>query len=325
MSETDCCTIADCHCDTLWMFERDEYRFELHNSSGHLDLPRLRFGKVALQFFAVCTAGPKNGGSYLHQALHYLTLYERGLRKNFDHLQPLLKRHDLQQAGENGKIACLLALEGAEPLCDDLDLLPLFYRLGVRCISLTWNNRNCFADGCGEELTGGGLTRLGRKLVTRMGEYGIILDLAHISKAGFRDAIELVERPPLVSHANAARLCEHPRNLSDEQLKLVAERGGVIGICFYPLFITGGETARLDQLIDHFVHVASTVGINHVGIGSDFDGIPKSTDQLEDASCYPVLIEGLLKRGFNTREVALIAGENVKRLVEKNLTGNRES
>ncbi|MEW5785332.1 MAG: dipeptidase [Bacillota bacterium] len=325
MSETVCCSIVDCHCDTLWLFGRDEYRFDLLNQTGHVDLPRLRLGQVVLQFFAVCTAAQKNGDSHLQQALHCLTLYERGLRNNFDHLQPLEKRQDLKEAAEKGKIACLLALEGAEPLCGSVDLLPLFYRLGVRCISLTWNNRNCFADGCGEEISGGGLTRLGRNLVPRLGRYGILLDLAHLSQAGFRDAIELAERPPLVSHANAARLCEHPRNLSDEQLKLVAERGGVIGISFYPLFITGRETARLDQLIDHFVHIASTAGINHVGIGSDFDGIPKSTDQLADASCYPVLIEGLLKRGFNKREVALIAGENVKRLLEQNLAGNQES
>ena len=208
------------------------------------------------------------------------------------------KSRDLDEAEANGKVACLLALGGAEPLCGNLDLLPLFFRLGVRCISLTWNGRNCFADGCAEEITGGGLTRSGRLLLSRMEELGIILDLSHLSRAGFLDALALTTRPPLVSHANCHRLCEHPRNLTDKQLKLLAEKGGVVGINFYPQFITGTDTASLDQLIDHFVHAASVAGVEHVGIGSDFDGISNSVEQLDNAACYPALLAGLHRRRF---------------------------
>jgi|LSQX01.3.fsa_nt_gb membrane dipeptidase len=311
--------IVDCHCDTLWLFDRKEYHFNRKNRIGHIDLPRLQSGGVAVQFFAVCTAPIKDRGTPLEAALHYLILFDEMLARTGTAVLRVEKMQDLDEAEANGKVACLLALEGAEPLCGNLELLSLFYRLGVRCISLTWNERNCFADGCAEEISGGGLTRSGRLLISRMEALGIVLDLAHLSRAGFRDALELATRPPLVSHANCFRLCEHPRNLTDEQLKQLAERGGVMGLTFYPPFITGTKTASLDQLLDHFVHAASVAGVEHVGIGSDFDGISESVEELDHAACYPALLAGLRHRGFSFREIKQIAGENVKRLLKQNL------
>lgn len=192
----------------------------------------------------------------------------------------------------------------------------------MRALSLTWNHRNHFADGVGEESAAGGLTRAGRKLVQELSRKGIILDLAHLAGRCFFEALELTERPPLVSHANARKLCEHPRNLSDEQLKALADRGGVIGLSLCPYFITSEAEAGLEQLVDHFSHVAGLIGVEHLAFGSDFDGIEKTVTGIRDVAAYPALPEALSKRGFHPREVELIARGNLERILQENL-GNR--
>lgn len=310
--------IADCHCDTIYRLSDPSFCFTRSGSDGHLDLPRLRRGGVTLQFFALCTAAI-TATAYLHRALEKLVLYHRLLAENREQLLPVEHRGDPAQAAATAKIGCLLALEGAEPLEGNLELLELFYRLGVRCLSPTWNYRNFLAEGSNEEKAGGGLTRAGRRLVQMTSELGIILDLAHLASRSFADALQLTAKPPLVSHANARALCEHPRNLGDEQLKALADRDGVIGLSFYPYFITGKKEASLEQLADHFVHIATLIGPAHLAFGSDFDGIDCTVTGLEDASCYGRLIEVLSRRGFSSAELEQIAWGNVLRIVEANL------
>lgn len=310
--------IADCHCDTIWLMEKEEYEFSRRNTMGHIDLPRLREGGVGLQFFAVCTA-PLVKEGYLHAALRQINRYHRNLASNGDLLQSLEQWADLATASKEQKIAALLALEGAEPLEGDPGLIHIFYRLGVRALSLTWNHRNPFADGVGEESAAGGLTRAGRELVKNISSIGIVLDLAHLAARCFYEALELAEHPPLVSHANVKQICAHPRNLSDEQLKALASREGVIGMSFYPGFVSGREEARLDQLIDHFIYAADLIGVEHIAFGSDFDGIDRTVTGIEDAASYPNLPEALEKRGFRPREIELIARGNVERLLQANL------
>ncbi|NLA05661.1 MAG: membrane dipeptidase [Firmicutes bacterium] len=310
--------IADCHCDTIWLMEKEEYEFSRRNAAGHIDLPRLREGGVGLQFFAICTA-PLVKEGYLHVALQQINRYHRNLSLNGDLLQSLEQWADLATAGKEQKIGALLALEGAEPLEGDPELIHIFYLLGVRALSLTWNHRNPFADGVGEEPAGGGLTLAGRDLVKNISSLGIVLDLAHLAVRCFFEALELAAYPPLVSHANIKNICAHPRNLSDEQLKALASRGGVIGMSFYPRFITGGEEAGLDQLIDHFIYAADLIGVEHIAFGSDFDGIDRTVTGIEDAASYQNLPEALEKRGFRPREIELIARGNVERLLQANL------
>ena len=313
--------IADCHCDTLWFFKRNGYRFERLNPGCHIDLPRLREGRVKLQFFAVCVAADTAVPLQLQEALRYIARYRGCLEQNRSALQASETAADLVAALQEDKIGCLLALEGAEPLDGSPELLDLFYTLGVRCISLTWNKRNLFADGCAEEESGGGLTKAGRRLIGQMAERGLVLDLAHLSTRGFFDALHCYGGPVLVSHTNARALNNHPRNLSDTQLRAVAANNGVIGLSFYPPFVSGNEKATLEQLLDHFVHVASTAGVEHLALGSDFDGITATVEKLEDASCYGALVEGLYRRGFAEKEVQLITAGNVRRLLQTILAG----
>lgn len=312
--------IADCHCDTISLFGKKDYFFSRRNSTGHLDLPRLIEGGVGLQFFAVCTA-PYMQHGYAHAALEQIGRYHRCLEENKGYLQGLEKKSDQEAAEQEGKIGALLALEGAEPLEGSLELLDIFYRLGVRALSLTWNHRNLYADGVGEEAAGGGLTRAGRELVRELSRKGMILDLAHLSTRSFFEALELAELPPLVSHANSRQLCEHPRNLTDEQLKALAAKGGLIGLSLYPRFISGDEEAGLELLLDHFVHIAGLIGVEHLAFGSDFDGIDSTIEEIKDVSAYHLLPEALGKRGFQPREVELIAWNNVRRILQDNMGG----
>lgn len=312
--------IADCHCDTISWFGKDSYEFGRRNTAGHIDLPRLREGGVALQFFAICTA-PAREGNHLQSALVQIGRYHHCLEENSSHLESLLNEKDLETAEREGKIAALLALEGAEPLQGSPELLDIFYRLGLRALSLTWNHRNLYADGTGEEAAGGGLTRAGRTLVPELSRKGIILDLSHLSTRCFFETLELFRKPPLVSHANARQLCDHPRNLTDEQLKALALRGGVIGLSLYPRFITGESGAGLEQLLDHFVHIANLIGVEHLAFGSDFDGIDSTLDEISSASDYDLLPEALCRRGFLPQEVELMAWGNVNRILRANLGG----
>lgn len=308
--------IADSHCDTLWWMDKEKYSFKQLNATAHIDLPRLLAGKVNLLFFAVCTAPYCQPGFHLFQSINYIRRYHQILNQNQEHLLAIETRANLEQAEQENKIACLLSLEGAEPLEDCPDNLEIFYKLGVRCLSLTWNKRNMFADGVGEEPAGSGLTRLGRRLLEKMSELGVILDLAHLSSRCFYEAIDQVRMPPVVSHANSRSLCDHPRNLTDEQVKAVATKDGVIGLSFNAPFISGNTSANLDQLLNHFVHLAEVAGVSHLAIGSDFDGIEYPVEELPDASCYGKLIEALYGRGFSSTEVDLIAGGNLRRVVK---------
>lgn len=277
-----------------------------------------------MQFFAICVAHKAaSRRSYLRQALRYLHYYHNCLKKNQAELLALEKKDDLDLAAAQNKIACLLAMEGAEPLDESTEILEIFFRLGLRSLSLTWNRRNMLAGSVLEE-SPGGLTRLGRRIIAKMQDLGIILDLAHLSSSAFCEALELPVRPPLVSHANARALCNHPRNLDDRQLRLLADSGGVIGLSYYPHFIKeGGGAVRLEELIDHFCHVAEVAGVEHLAIGSDFDGIDSTVESLNDASCHSFLIDRLYERGFQQPEVELITGANVRRIINENFAGRQ--
>ncbi len=311
--------IADSHCDTLWWMDKQDYNFNQHNTAAHIDLPRLLTGKVNLLFFAICTAPYCRSGSHLLQSINFIRNYHHILKQNNEHLLAVETGTDLDRARQENKIACLLSLEGAEPLEDCPDNLQVFLKLGVRCLSLTWNKRNMFADGIGEEPADSRLTRLGRRLIENMNELKIILDLAHLSPRCFNEAIDMVKLPPLVSHANSRFLCDHPRNLTDEQVKAVAAKDGVIGLSFNAPFISGKNSADLEQLVNHFVHLAEVAGPSHLAIGSDFDGIKYPVEELPDASCYGKLIRALYERGFSSAEVELVAGGNLRRLIKANL------
>ena len=243
---------------------------------------------------------------------------------------------EIERARAQGKVAILLAFEGAEPLGHDLSPLRLFYAVGLRVMSLTWSRRNAFGDGAWENESRGGLTRLGRAAVVEMDRLGIVVDVSHASDATARDILALARGPVIASHSNARALRDHPRNMPDDLLRAVAATDGVIGVTAVPGFISE-EPATVEKWAEHLVYVRDLVGIEHVGIGADFiqhvdelGGIleiagwgPDWGKQLPpfegmlSPEDLPTLTAELCRRGFSEAELRKVYHENYLRVFQR--------
>ncbi|WP_456422918.1 dipeptidase [Thermococcus sp.] len=226
---------------------------------------------------------------------------------------------EMRKVIKEGRVALWLGLEGGEPIGESLDLLEVFYRLGLRVLTLTWSLRNAIGDGVFER-TRGGLTNFGVEVVGKAEELGIVIDLSHINEAGFWDALEVTSFPVIASHSNARALCDHPRNLTDEQIKAIAERDGVVGAVAIPSFVDR-ENPTLDKYVGHITYMTDLVGYRHVGIGFDFvyylrGWSGRSIEGLENESKIPALVEKL-KENFGKKEVEAITSKNFERVFER--------
>jgi membrane dipeptidase len=218
------------------------------------------------------------------------------------------------QAGA-GKTALVLSIENGLACLDRIELLRTYWRLGVRAMGLVWNGRNAIGDGVGEEGTGSKLTPFGRKVVEEMGRLGMIVDVSHLNEPGFWDALERARGPVVASHSNARRLCEHPRNLSDEQVAALARTGGVVGLNACPSFLRADRPARIDDLAEHALALAeASGGFDHVGIGADFDGIEFGPEGFEDPAAFPRLAERLSARGVSDEDIEKVFSGNFLRV-----------
>jgi membrane dipeptidase len=293
-------------------------KFGERSSKGHVDLPRLLESGVDLQIFAVYIQPEYKIERALHRALQVIDRFYKELHDHEDKMMLFTKVSDVREAEKQGKIAAMLSIEGGEAVEADLGILRMLYRLGLRAMTLTWNERNQIADGAGEGRTKGGLTNFGVELVKEMNNLGMVVDVSHINDAGFFDVIETTTKPIIASHSNCRALCNHRRNMTDEMIKILADNGGVMGMNFSASFVTENkENATLERLLDHVDHVVKVASVEHVGIGSDFDGIENTPKGLEDVTRMPYLTEGLVKRGYKEDEIRKILGENFLRVFSK--------
>ncbi|MBT9258324.1 MAG: dipeptidase [Clostridiales bacterium] len=306
--------VFDAHCDTVLDWVEGRRRLTPRSTQGHIDLPRLKEGGVDVQIFALFVAPEYHHERSLPRLLQLLDAFYRELEAHRDEMILCLTGDDLLRAKREGKVGALLSIEGAEPVGRDLARLRIFYRLGVRAMGLVWNGRNDVADGVGEARTGGGLTRFGVDVVGEMERLGMMVDVSHLSERGFWDVVAVATKPFIASHSNARALCDHPRNLDDRQIKALAEKGGVMGLNFYPGFLTPSGEATLDDVLNHAEHIIQLVGPQHLGLGSDFDGISTTPKGLEDVSFLPRFTEGLLARGYSEDVVKMVLGENFLRV-----------
>lgn len=221
--------IVDAHCDTLWAAPKQRRDFTKRSVHGHLDIPRLQEAGVALQFFALFSDPAHGSHGYTRKALQMIDLFYQAVNKT-EAFWPLLWRDQIERIRAGDGVAGLLAIEGGEALGGSVEILRCFYRLGVRSVGLTWNGRNELADGQLETGTGGGLTRAGVKIVAEMERLGMLIDVSHLSDPGFWHLLEVTTAPVIASHSNARSQCNHLRNLTDEQIRALARRGGFIGI-----------------------------------------------------------------------------------------------
>lgn len=301
--------VVDLHADTLLDVQANKRNIAIRSTSGHIDLPRLREGGVDVQVFAAFIH-PKDASRGFTRASELLDAFDRLLAAHGQVLGRATTVEEITALIREGKIAAVLSIENASAIGDDLANMERLYRRGVRIMSLTWNQSNRLADGALDQQHGG-LTALGRQVVMRMQELGMVIDVSHLSERSFWDVLAVSHGPLLATHSNAAGLTPHARNLTDDQLRAIARRGGVVGVNFYPA-LTGG--ASLDRVLNHIDYLVNVVGVDHVGLGSDFDGFSQRVKGLEDVSKLPNLTAGLLARGHSPDAIRKILGGNALRV-----------
>ncbi|MFO7698223.1 MAG: membrane dipeptidase [Anaerolineae bacterium] len=278
-----------------------------------IDLPGMRGVGLDAGFFAVdVTQAHNNHLAYAMDALGFLL---NDLAQHAPEATIVRQAEDLRRAQALGEPALLLHIEHADVTEKSLNVLQALYAMGVRSLGFTHNVSSCAADGCGEAREGVGLTDFGVRLVREMNRLGMVVDLAHVSPGAFYHALEVSERPVLFSHGNARALCDHPRNLTDDQLRALSAQGGVIGLSFVPYFVDA-ERPTLERLLDHFEHIVDVGGIGCVGVGSDFDG---GGTLVRDISALTDVVQGLMARGYDEPSLAKILGGNALRVIEATL------
>jgi membrane dipeptidase len=259
---------------------------------------------------------PSREGTPLAQTFEFIDTFYQELEAFPELAVPAVTAEDVVKAKEDGRVALLLGMEGAEGLGGSLGALRMCYRLGLRVLGISWNRRNEAADGVGELRTGGGLTNFGVDVVKECNRLGILIDIAHLAPAGVDHVLEISEAPIVATHANCYDLWSHPRNLTDAQLEAVAENGGVVGVTPVPSFLGDHENeADLSELLDHVDHMIEVMGEDGVGLGLDFDGVGEMrTRDIEDVSKLPNITSGLQERGYAEDTITKILGGNFLRV-----------
>ena len=320
--------VVDTHCDTLkcllpvftrprdsmWA-DRSKVGMGVRSSMGHVDVPRLIDGGVTCQVFAVSGERGRTPSHSLRTALEMIDRFYLECEANSGSITPVTTHDEIVRAKRKGRVAGLLSIEGADVLEGSVDLLRVFHRLGVRMVGLVHSIRNELADGVADRRTGGGLSEMGAQAVGELNRLGMIVDVSHLNDEGFWDVMELSKDPVVASHSNARAVCGHPRNMTDDMIRALAEKGGVMGMNFAPGFVHPTR-ATLSGVVDHVDHIVGLVGPDHVGLGSDFDGIPSTPVGLEDVARMPGITEELVRRGYGEEDVKKILGGNHLRLIK---------
>ena len=272
----------------------------------------------------------QNTGRYLETALENIDMFLEEAPKSEGMISLVRTKSDLPEKVRPGNISFILHFEGGMPLQGSIHQLRNFYRMGLRSMQLTWNFRNELGDGVWENRTKGGLTRFGVEVIREMNRLGMVVDLAHMNREGFFQALEVARAPLIVSHANACGMLDNPRNLADDQIKAIAGQGGLVGILALPERVAKKD-ATLDDLLKHLDYMVELVGVKHIALGLDFiknDGPRTLKDQhhplhqrtyikdFEEIEDLPRLIEGLIRHGYKEEEIASILGGNHLRVLK---------
>ncbi|HLG13938.1 MAG TPA: dipeptidase [Blastocatellia bacterium] len=331
----------------------------------HTDLMRVKQGGVDAEFFAIYVGKefvnkkPLEGGGAARRALDMIDVVYDQVRCHPDALEMAYTAADIRRIAAKGKTAALMGIEGGHAIEDSLHALRMFYRLGVRYMTLTHTNTNDWADSEADLANDNirhhnGLTDFGREVISEMNRLGMMVDISHVSDKTFYDVIATTRAPVIASHSSSRALANHPRNVSDDMLKAIARNGGVVMVNFYDGFIDArkagitlraramqedltrqypGDPKRVQEemnkwqaannpgrtplsvLIDHFDHIIKVAGIDHVGIGSDLDGVPIDglPEGMEDVSKLPNITLELMKRGYSDADIKKVLGENLLR------------
>ncbi|GGB17712.1 dipeptidase [Puia dinghuensis] len=295
----------------------------------HTDLARLKKGGVDVQVFSIFCDDRFGTGSAFHAATREIDSLYAIAARNPDKMTIVTDVAGLERAVKAHKLAAMMGVEGGHMIEDRMDYLDSFYARGVRYMTLTWNNSTSWATSAMDEtskaftVTPYGLTERGKAIVRHMNELGMLVDLSHVGEKTFWDVIHTVNKPVICSHSSVYALCPVFRNLKDDQIKAIGQNGGVIQVNFYSAFLDSNYRrdslrAPLWLLIDHIDYIVKLIGPDHVGLGSDFDGIESPPQQLDDVTTYPLITRELLKRGYKDADIRKILGGNFIRVLKAN-------
>ncbi|VTR96809.1 membrane dipeptidase : Membrane dipeptidase OS=Planctomyces maris DSM 8797 GN=PM8797T_23916 PE=4 SV=1: Peptidase_M19 [Gemmata massiliana] len=320
----------------------------------HTDIPRLKKGNVGAQFWsAYVPSSTAKKGTAVKMTLEQIDVVHELARRYPDTFEMAYGTEDIRRVRKAGKIACLIGIEGGHAIDNSLPLLRNYHRLGVRYMTLTHSESLDWADSCSDEPKANGLTPFGVDVVHEMNRLGMLVDLSHVSPTTMKAALKATKAPVIFSHSSAFAVADHARNVPDDVLKLVKENRGVVMVNFYSGFLTpeGARAMKLmfekgrelrkqfptddakyreayrawskdndypagdvHNIVDHIDHIVKTAGIDCAGIGSDFDGVPKLPTQMNDVSCYPLLTQIMLDRGYTKEQIHKVLGGNLMRV-----------
>jgi len=327
--------MIDGHNDLPWQFRKESFgqiwnmgdMFDLEQLQPrwNTDLVRLRQGGVGGQFWSAYVDCDMQYKDSVRGTLEQIDVILKLVNKYSDQFQIAVTADQIMEAFNNGKIASLIGVEGGHSIDSSLSTLRLFYQLGVRYMTLTHSCNTPWSDSCAAVSEHNGLSPFGEIVVKEMNRLGMIVDLAHVSATTMHHALNVSQAPVMFSHSGARALCSNERNVPDDVLLRLPANGGVVMVNFYNYFVTCNRTATIANVADHIDHIRSIAGVDHIGYGSDFDGVGNILPtNLTDVSMFPLLTAELIRRGYNDQEIIGIIGGNILRVfrqVEKVASG----
>ncbi|HMD85623.1 MAG TPA: dipeptidase [Terriglobia bacterium] len=355
--------IIDTHADTPQAFLEEGYDLASPASPFMISIPKMRSGHLGAEFFSIWVDVTWPKEDLIHRALDLIDVTDQQVARHSDVLGLAGTADDVERLHREGKIAILMGLEGGHQIEGDLHMLDIFYRLGVRYMTLTHTKNDELGDSSGDKPGWKGLSPLGRQAIERMNQVGMMVDISHVSDNTFYDALAVSKAPLIASHSSCRALCSAPRNMTDDMIRALAKNGGVMDINFYSGFLSQAfqdgyrkiekqvedelaaararyaeqgkrlpylEEVRIQQrlikdlpapsytaIADHIDHAVKVGGIDHVGLGSDFDGIDSAPRGMEDVSKIPDLVLELARRGYSEGDLEKILGGNILRVMRQ--------
>ncbi|MGD0920362.1 MAG: dipeptidase [Terriglobia bacterium] len=355
--------LIDTHADTPLMLLDEGYDLADPNSPFMISIPKMRAGRLGAEFFSIWVDVTWPKQDLIHRALDLIDVTYEQVARHADALGLATTADDIERLHREGKIAILLGVEGGHEIEGDLRALDIYYRLGVRYLTLTHTKNNELADSSGDKPRWNGLSPLGRQAVERMNRLGMMVDISHVTDKTFYDALAVSKAPLVASHSSCRALCMVPRDMTDDMIRALAKNGGVMDVNFYSGFLSQAyadsykkiekqlqaevaaararytrqgkwlpylEEVRIEQrltkdlpvpsytvIADHIDHAVKVGGIDHVGLGSDFDGIDSAPRGMEDVSKLPDLVRELARRGYSEEDLEKIVGGNLLRVMRQ--------
>ena len=317
-------SLIDLHCDTFWQIDEHPEK-QLYENDLCVDVKKLQQADSMAQFFACFIYTEKEGheryrGSY-EKALRMIKRAKEEFAKNKEHVQLTKDYQQLIENSEKGTISAFLSIEEGGILEGRIERLEELYKEGIRLMTLLWNFENCigFPNSKDAKVMEKGLAAFGIEVVERMQELGMLVDVSHLSDGGFMDVAKHSKKPFVASHSNARFLCNHPRNLSDDMIRILANAGGVAGVNFYPYFLKTSGVATVEDIIDHVCYMMNIGGEEVITVGTDFDGFDEGTLDMAHIGEMSRLLHAMKKRGITERQIDKIFYENAQRVIKEGM------